>query len=612
MSGLLERATPIHDHFFEIESIPLSERDQVYAEIDRAIDRGKLKITSETFRFSPRKKGRTFPILINLVSLAVLLIVGASLIIYFSISEQEIISNSSSVNLTESRIITALREESEKELTEKESEISRIQTEMDSLLDQKEILLMEAESERIRLEEALARRLEDQLSREEDRLLALNMNQEAIDEQLDSLRSSLQDQYEEELKASLAAEEEKRLRREQELEEEIARMEESLESAQREKETLTADLTEQQRTRSTTEQAFETLTKKLENEQFLDSQINASFDGITQSLQSGNYPRALEEIDTFKTFLSNGNFAEYPALMSRAGTDRRILDTLDTMILLSQPLDGETGPPPVFAEITALIEEGQQHFDSSRFPEAKEAILKALALIPDLQSGYQVLQSMEESERNELMLRFEQEFQKGQRAFLSKNDLTARQDYYNALTLTGLNSNSILEIMNNLRSMGARSAIAEVQSNLISDEDLAFLEYARVDYKTRLELMETIRNLDTVMDEIQEGLPYADNEEDLLKLLQKKVLLKEILVSDTVSRESPDVYNSLEEYMDSYGIIQASIGKTLALRETASMLDALLKESIYLPSPDDPEQKDLYQEILSDLTRMVEPISREE
>ncbi len=612
MSGLLEKAIPIHDQFYEIESIPLSEREQVFEDIDRAINRGKLKITEDTFQFSPLKKGRKFPILVNLSSLAVLLGIGTFLIIYFSLSEKEIISGSSSINLTESQIITALKKESEKQLSEKETEIAKIQTEMETLLSKKDLLLIESENERARLEQALTEKLENQLSLEEERLRELNLNQEAIDERLNALKLRLENDYARELQNSLAAEQEKRQQRERELEEEIIRIEESLNQAQQEKETLSADLNEQQKAQDSAEKEYEILAKTLENEQFLGSQINASFDNITTELLSGNYPEAAEEIKTLSSFIRTEDFSGYPNLLARRKTDSQILETLNQLIPREPPIETVPAPPPVLNEIAALIEEGTRLYNNKQYSDAKETVLKALSLIPDLESGYRMIQAMEELSRKQRMTAFEEEVKKGNTAFLAGKDLSAQENYFNALKISGFQSEVLRGIINNLKLMGTRAAMAEVENNIVSDEDMLFLEYARVDYQNRMKLMNIIRNLGIVMDEIQEGLPYASNEEDMLELLEKKVLLKEILASQMVRKQYPDVYKSLEEYLDTYGIIQESIGKTHALKETASMLNALLKETSYLPSPDDPEQKDLYQEILSDLIRMVEPIYHEE
>ncbi len=556
MSGLLERALPIRDDYLEIESIPPAERDQIFDEINQAIARGKLQITRESFQFSPQKKGWTFPLSVNLAALILTALLGSLLYLFYGSSEREMITERSSINYTESQIIGALREESERQLSAKELEIAKIQGAMNNLRNEQSLLLIESEKERARLEEALTEELKKQLDQEEERLIALNMNRNEINEQLQSLRVKLESEYTDQLQRALTQEEERRVQRERELEEEIARAEESLRLAEEERAGLSSDLESQLASRSAVEKEFERLSSQMETEAFLADQINASYTRIAGSLAVRDYTAATGEISALKQFYETRDFAEFPNLQSRKQTDREVLKSITSLIPSEASDIPEPVQPPNLTEATLLLENAGKLYETGELDDAAETIESALGLIPEISSAYELLMSIER----------------------------ARLDRERALF---------------------EGKLAEAESNRISEEDLALLAAARSASLSRSNLIDRIDELSFLLDEIQEGLPYARNEEDLLELVSKKVLLKEALASEAVRKEYPDLYSSLDEYMDTYGTIHESIGKTTALEETASLMEALLLEQSHLPSPDDPEQKELYQSILSNLSKFI-------
>lgn len=237
MSGLLEKATPLHEDILEIESIPQVERDQIYEEINQAVARVRLHITEDS-QIHPLQKGRTFPLILNVVTFSILLVIIALLFVYFGKSNKQIISSSAALNLTENRIISTLREESDRQLSAKESEIAQIQNQMLGLLNEKNILLLETKQELDQLQKELQQNMDNNIEIEEERLEGLNWDRERIDQELNGLRTELQENYSNELLKIIVQEEEKRITREKDFNEEITLLGEKLDRAISEKEEL--------------------------------------------------------------------------------------------------------------------------------------------------------------------------------------------------------------------------------------------------------------------------------------------------------------------------------------------------------------------------------------
>ncbi|MDR3161586.1 MAG: hypothetical protein LBU28_08245 [Spirochaetaceae bacterium] len=131
-----------------------------------------------------RKRGGGFPLAVNCAALILLAggVLGLSYL--FRMDESVIRQGSSRLGLTERRLIQEIRQENEKRISEKEREITDMMTKLSGLdLELQDLqALME---ERINLrEEELRRQLEEELEGERNRLLAQNLSDAAIAEQM--------------------------------------------------------------------------------------------------------------------------------------------------------------------------------------------------------------------------------------------------------------------------------------------------------------------------------------------------------------------------------------------------------------------------------------------
>ena len=114
--------------------------------------------------------------------------------------------------------------------------------------------------------------------------------------------------------------------------------------------------------------------------------------------------------------------------------------------------------------------------------------------------------------------------------------------------------------------------------------------------------------LDGLVDESVLIEPAGINEEeDLLELLSIKVLIKEVLASKTVRKDFPDLHNQLESYLEAYGELRESSGRTVILNEIINLMKKLEVGEIYYPSsPMDKSQTESYRLFLTHLQQIIE------
>jgi len=66
------------------------------------------------------------------------------------------------------------------------------------------------------------------------------------------------------------------------------------------------------------------------------------------------------------------------------------------------------------------------------------------------------------------------------------------------------------------------------------------------------------------------------SQQKVLDLVDTKLQVREVLSSDSVSREYPNLYDAMEDYFDTYGEVQRQSGREDAFKDTIAVLDDLL------------------------------------
>ena len=212
----------------EETEISPEEREQVLKQIETAIAANRTTPDFDLSVLKAEKRGLFFPLLINLVALALIAVGVLFLLRYFELRKENITLRQSTYLSAEGTLIQTLKRETESRLQAKEQEIASIQQRLQSVDRERETLKLELEAELETREGVLSRELEEELARERERLVALGTSAAGIDDRLRELESQQREAMDREI-AEYRRQLDAQLReKERELSESQARTEQAL------------------------------------------------------------------------------------------------------------------------------------------------------------------------------------------------------------------------------------------------------------------------------------------------------------------------------------------------------------------------------------------------
>jgi len=642
MASLLERAQIVREKLGEeeiINSIPEKDRRKIYEEIDRAVAANRLRVNRDTFSFKTKRHDGVLPFFINF--LALLLIVGLGYFFYsfFNEAETSITSPDTEILNTEGSIIQALKEESEEKLAEKNREIQSILGRLDSARFEQQRLVNEAREEAERIEADLRRLFEQDLEKERQRLQAEGLSETALDRRLKEFEAIKQEELQNRLDAQLAEIRETNLERENVLKEQIAEYEQGIEQARIDLTALEAELQEQysEQNRQTAAERDEALDRlrsfdeQQKQEQLVVDQIFGMYSSTNEAIKESRYDEALKNLENLSSFLQQEKIASLPAIAYRREVDtfmirslRRLIETEKTQTEST----GEAAPTSVIgdtaaesnteetlAKVADLVEKGNELFEEGEMENAREYYLNALSQVPALDSGFNRLRSIDELSLQEERNRFRETLNEGDRYMNSRELETGIEKYRQALEYLESDSDVVNRLINQLIGAGKELHSADEQP-LISAEELELLNRAKMDMEERravlAELYELERNYssDSSIENTDAAASSEAAGENLASLLNTKLLIREVLASDSIRSEYPDLHEKMGQYLEAYGKEKEREGRDAALSEIIQLMEHLSEgKDRNGPAPSDgvdAEQRKLFLEFLQNLKNILE------
>lgn len=349
--------------------ISFEEQVQIIGQINQVLQRNRLQIQPDTFEFTPRKKGSLIPILINAGAALVTLVAAIAIVLVFNAGERSLVSRSAVVLSTESKLIQALKKESEEQLAGKDREIQRIQGQLSGLARERDRLQQETQVQLQRREAELKAGLEKELAAERQKLERAGLAEAAIDRQLADLESRL------------AASSRRQL-------EELRRQADSELAA---KDASLAELTAQLRARTAATEtergrlaeqtaALASLREQRQREQLVNDQLLSAYGRVMEAVQTGRYDEALAGLDSVEELLARESVRSLPAVQSRLPHERFVLASLRRLF------ESERGTAAADGQLAAAQRERT---------ELAAELAKARRELALLQSGEQRRQTQE-------------------------------------------------------------------------------------------------------------------------------------------------------------------------------------------------------------------------
>jgi hypothetical protein len=280
----------------EDTEISPEEREQVLKQIETAITSNRTSPGFELSDLNAEKRGLLFPLLINAAA-AVLIAAGVLVLFrYFELRKENITLRQTTYLSAEGTLIQTLKRETEDRLQAKEQEIASIHERLRRVDRERDTLKLELETELEARQGELDRELEEELSRERERLVAQGTPADGIDDRLRELESRQREAMEREV-AEYRRELDAQLReKERELLESQALSEEALAQAGRDRDALRSELDGQESERSAAQQRLTELNARLQAETLLKDQSAAVFARLREHLREKRFAQALQEL----------------------------------------------------------------------------------------------------------------------------------------------------------------------------------------------------------------------------------------------------------------------------------------------------------------------------
>jgi len=625
MASLLQRARQVQDRLKEktaIDAIPLEEREKIYNEIDQAVSSNKLRIEKNTFSFTPVRSDIKLPVLINLG--AFILIVGLSITFYFVFNKAEtsIVSEKENVISAEGLLLQALKAESEQRLGEKEKEISSIQSRLNGMREEQQKLISSADEKARQFEENLKLEYDKELELERQRLQEEGLSTESIDQKMQEFENIKQKEFDnkfDEMKNQLETE---RLEREISLNNLINDYEQNLESARSARIELEDELT---RKFSEKEKALETernaavdelnrLDEEQQEEKLVIDQILSMYTKTNELIKNRQYEEALVNLNNLETLLNKDNIIVLPAIQYRREVDFFMIQSLRRLVASEKQADiVDTDPlfesSDLISSVSGLVEEGNNYFEEGDLESARASYIKAISKVPALEGGFNNLKDIDEIDLKEDRESFLQGLTEGDRYFKSRDFKSAIEKYRQALEYFETDSDLVDRMVTQL--VGAGLGLETSRGNtLISSRELTSLNEAKIEQQERENLVNELTDIERKIDVSTDSIPDSgENTSQLISLLDTKILIKEIIASDSIREEYPDLYEKMEMYLEAYGKEKERAGRDAALEEIVALTDYLSKgggSDAFFATPEEEQQRELFLQFLQNLKGLFE------
>jgi hypothetical protein len=581
--------------------ITFEEQIEIIGEINEVLAKNRIEIKPDTFAFTAKKKGSLIPLLINGGALFILAAGAFFLLAFFNRQERSLIRESATVLSAEGKLIAALREESEHQLSQKDRQIAEIRTRLEDLRKQAETAKLDTEARIQEREDQLRAELEAQLEAERQKLQGEGLSSTAINNQLRTLEQRLiaenesrladfRTQSEAELadkEAEIAALEEQSrqslLRFQQErtaLQQQFSQREEELRAQ------LAAQAAEAQSAQAEVADQLARLREQRQREQLVLDQILSSYNQVESSLQSGRYEAALRDLSNLESYLAQLPVANLPSVQNRIPTERFLIASLRSLIEVQRTATAEAGAQPVettsaadnlLASIAGTVAEADRLVQSGDTVGAERLYSSAVGQIPDIQRSHTYL--VEAARRAALAE------SQGQESSAALGNLQAELDRTTAslsqqtreLNQTKATLDQRTRELNQARgTLDQRTRELNQAKATISQQSQQISRYV-ASQREIAALRQEVSNLRQRYSSLSSGGgPARVSQARVLALVDTKLQLREVLSSEPVKSQYPELYEAMEDYFDTYGAVQLQSGQESALKDANAVLDDLL------------------------------------
>ena len=611
MAGLLDKADRTRGKEGEpspqpaVSEVSVQERIDLLAQIEQVVALARTPVTPESLRYTPRRSGLLFPLVLNVAALALIAVAACVLPLLFNRQEKTFTSGSGTMLSGERTLVSAVRREAEQSLQSKEREIGQIQDALVQTRGRLDALKADADAQILKKEQELRASFDEQLAAEKKKLQAQGASAASIDAQLVILRGQLQKSYDERLAEFRKQVNAEGAQQAAALSAQLTGSQKVLAQAQAEKAQLQSKLEEASRTATSAQgeqarlaQQVAVLSAQDQREQLVLDQISASYAAAGAAMKGSRFDDALASLGSLASYLDQAGVASLPAVQRRKSVDLFLIDSLEKLIVSqkagAQPAaagqprasgQAASGQPVAIVQAEAPLASPRQTqaaaeaiaaadalFAAGSFAAALEKYDAALALLGDIPGMDRVAARISEAGYRQREAERTAGKDKVARPALEKADaLLRRGSYAEAIAAYATVVRNWPDSSYVNRSLtgidGAVSALLKKR-----DDEAAHKEEAR-----RTAAGEKLAALAAGLSSTARAADasVAAAQKELIALLDAKVKIKTVLASEAVKTQYPGLAESLDRYLQLYGEQSSAAGRIVALQDVGMVLDFL-------------------------------------
>ena len=347
------------------------ERRQILEEIDQVANASRLAAT-DLEAYQPRKRGIFFPVLINV--LAVALIAGGwfAADAWFKSRQQNLSLKTNQLFSAEGTLLAKVMEESQAKLAAKNQEIRSIQDNLARLAQEKDRLTLTMNAQVDARTKKLKAELEQQLEAERRKLLAEGLSPAAVDQRLKALEAQKTAEFEHQLQLFR-----------QQAQEQIDQRSRELKALQEQLNTSQAKASAKERAAELVSERLATLQRERDELDLLFRQSSALYTQLHQAFLAGHLITAQTALNNLKQLYRHAQRSALVAVRRRADTGLEVASSLQTALEALK----RGGKDPRFEAFLNGMKQAEQAKADQR------AALAALAVsrVPEIERAFQIL-----------------------------------------------------------------------------------------------------------------------------------------------------------------------------------------------------------------------------
>jgi hypothetical protein len=474
----------------ESDGISLSDRERFQEQIDELLSQDRLAVTPETLAYTPKKRGLALPLVTNLTIGVVVALALAAAFFLFNRQEQSIASGQVTLLTAESKLIAALKEESEAQLKQKDQAILDIQGRLAEMDRQRQALRDSMQTDLSAKEQELQGQFERRLEEERQRLQSQGVSPEEIQRRLAETEETLRKQNQTALEAARHQAEVELASKEAAIASLASQYQSELEKAQEDRTRVQGEMhqreAELRKQMAAREQELESdrarvsdelsaLRRQQEQERLLLDQLLTGYDRVNQSLRKGDYEQALAGLAAQRAFFDDRAVAGLPAVQKRRAIEFFLIDSLEELIRARQSRASTN--TAALLEASSLIDaaadrvrRGQELELAGQPQAARSAYLEAMTRIPAVREGFARLEALRQADDAQARERESREWgallRQANVFFEGGSFQESLQRYQQALSLLLGDEALSQRVTENIRDAGYRLLAADDAGNL--------------------------------------------------------------------------------------------------------------------------------------------------